>query len=104
MAVKQILVTDETREGRRLYWLHLDRIPLHDEHVVFVGSDGAVRIDHPEDFDVFTWDGTAYEVQGIDHRRQRAWIERVIVDKTDQYTPSGNSKPIEGLEDLKDVA
>ena len=98
--VKQILVSEE---GGR-YWLHLDRILQHDEHVVFVGADGAVRLDHPEDFDVFTWDGSPYEVQGIDRARQRAWIEKVHPQKADQYTPKGDTTPIEGLEDLEDVA
>lgn len=102
--VKQILVTEEVQAGKRVYWLHLDLIALHDEHVVFVGADGSVRLDYPEDFDVFTWDGAPYEVQGIDRRRQRAWIERVVVEKTEQYTPKGDKSPIPGLEDLEDVA
>jgi hypothetical protein len=86
----QQLVDWEKINDQKVYFLLLDRIPKHNEHVAFVREDGTVHWDIPETFDTFTFGGCVYEVQGFDRTRRRAWIEPVKIIKDNQYTPLGD--------------
>jgi hypothetical protein len=86
----QQLVEWETINGRKVYFLLLDRIAKHNENVAFVALDGTVHWDTPETFDTFQFAGTLYEVEGFDRARRRAWVEPVKIIKENQYTPAGD--------------
>ena len=82
---KQRLIEEDA--GRS--WLMLDRIEMHNEYVVFTRPDGSHRLDLVETFDVFEVDGALWEVQGIDRRGRRAWVERYTPPPEVDRTPAG---------------
>jgi hypothetical protein len=104
MAATTHLKLVQTDPDTGITWLDLARLPAHDEHVAFTGLDGVIRLDVPESFDVFRFDGVLYEVQGVDRPRKRAWVESVR-EIGERAEPAGLSRaPIEGAEGIGEAA
>ena len=82
---QQIISQDSA--GR--FWLWLDLLEAHDQHVLFIASDGAQRLDLVQTWDCFEWRGVVYEVQGFDRPNRRAWVEPVEIPDERQVKPAG---------------